>query len=441
MSADSVPVSQAVNRGVAILDNRLFVGTWDSRLIALSASDGKQLWETRVESPRYWISAAPLAYRDLVVIGTGSKEGRGVLRAYDATTGSQRWSFDAIPPPGAPNHDTWPGDSWVKGGAPTWMTGTYDPESDLLFWGIGNPRPDYDASARRGDNLYSNSVVALKGSTGELVWHFQFTPGDDHDWDSNQIPVLADIETRVGTRKLLLLANRNGFYYVLERDTGRLVRAAPFAQQNWTQGIDAKGRPIPLPAHAVQAKGQMTYPSNVGATNWWPPSFDPQLGLFFVPVLEQGAVFFPTAHSTPIGTKQPYYTALRALDALTGELKWERRHPLRREGNVVGGILSTESGVLFGGDAHLFFALNSRTGESLWSVQTGGRIHAAPITYEVDGQQYVTIAAQKNLLTFALPAEPSAQAKKIETGGSGRSSQRPGLSPIIERPPAQVTAR
>jgi alcohol dehydrogenase (cytochrome c) len=400
-------VGSSVNRGVAILGDRLFLGTWDARLISLSAVTGELLWETRVEEKDlHWISAAPLVVHDLVIIGTGFKEGHGVLRAYEAATGKQRWAFDGVAQPGQPHHESWPGESWRQGGAATWMTGTYDPELDLIYWGLGNPKPDYDASIRKGDNLYTNSVVALEVSTGKLRWHFQFTPGDDHDWDSNQIPVLVDLPDAGGVRKLLLLANRNGFYYVLDRTTGRFIKATQFAHQTWTAGIDAAGRPIPLPASESDRKGKLVYPSNQGATNWWSPTFDPRLNLVFVPVFEHGMVFFHAGNSVPADTNQPFYTAVRALRPDTGELVWERRQKPRFGFRAAGGLLSTQGGLVFGGDANLFFALAASTGETLWSVDTGGHVSAAPVSYEARGEQFVSIAAGRDLLVFALPPAP-----------------------------------
>ena len=405
-------VGSSVNRGVALLGDRLFFGTWDARLIALSANTGKPLWETRVEEKDWhWISAAPLAVRDLVVVGTGFKQGHGLLHAYDAATGKLRWTFHSIAEPGDPHHDSWPGDSWKEGGGATWMTGTYDPESDLLFWGIGNPKPDYDSAVRHGDNLYSNSVVALQAATGKLVWYFQFSPGDDHDWDSNQVPILADEPTASGTpRKLLLLANRNGFYYVLERSSGKFLNAQAFARENWTAGIDDKGRPIPLPRSESDTRGRLVYPSNLGATNWWPPSFDPRLNLVFVPIFEHGMVFFQSGNSVPTEDSEPFYAGVRALNPLTGALVWEHKHKPRQGIRAVGGLLSTDSGLVFGGDANMFFALAARSGEPLWSVDTGGHIAAAPVSYDAGGEQFIAVAAGRALMVFGLPPQPALQA-------------------------------
>jgi alcohol dehydrogenase (cytochrome c) len=419
-------IGTSVNRGVALLGDQLFVGTWDARLLSLSAQTGKLLWEQRVEdSDWHWISSAPLVIHDIVVIGAGFKEGHGVLRAYDAKTGKPRWTFDGVAQPGDPNHATWPGDTWQLGGAATWMTGTYDPELDLLFWGIGNPKPDYDATSRRGDNLYTNSLVALNATTGKLAWYFQFIPGDDHDWDSNQVPVLADLPGAAGPRKLVLFANRNGFYYVLDRKTGQFLKARPFARQNWTAGINEQGRPIPLPPSDADQKGRLVYPSNLGATNWWPPAFDPSLKYLFVPAFEHGMVFYQSRNSFPTETERQYYSAVRAIDADSGEIVWEHKQPMRQGKQVVGGLLSTQGGLVFGGDANLFFALAAKTGEVLWSVDTGGHIAAAPVSYEVAGEQYISIAAGRDLLTFGLPSSaavptPTAPVKTARLSRSSR---------------------
>jgi alcohol dehydrogenase (cytochrome c) len=414
--------SGIINRGVAVLDDKVFVGTWDCHVIALSASSGEVLWDSMVVADkRYLISAAPLAYRDLVVTGVGTAwGGRGVIVAFDANTGEERWRFTTIPDPGEPGNDTWAGDSWREGGAPTWLTGSYDVEQDLLVWGVGNPKPDNDAEARKGDNLYSNSVIALKGTTGELVWHFQFTPNDSRDWDSNQIPVFADYESQDGPQRRVLWANRNGFYYVIDRDSGRYIRSTPFVHQNWTAGIDPNGRPLPRKQEAKREEGYLIHPSANGGTNWWSPAFNPSLNLFFVPALEQGMVFFTSAESWPLPSGKPFYTAVRALDANTGALVWEHRNAPRLKYNEMGGLLSTASGLVFGADLSSFFALDARTGNLLWSVQTGGRVRSAPVTFAVNGKQHVAIAGGNVLLTFALPTQVSLSSGKAPAAAISR---------------------
>jgi len=397
------PLNQ--NRGVALLGDRVFVGTWDSKLTALSAATGKVLWEVKVgDYPGTYVSGAPLAYRDLVVTGVGSPPGYGrtFIVAYDAATGRERWRFTTIPAPGEPGSETWSGDSWRKGGAGTWLTGSYDPQSDVLYWGVGNPRPDFDASTRKGDNLYSDSVVALRGTSGRLLWHFQFTPGDTHDWDSNQTPLIADRNTPLGVEKRLLWANRNGFYYVLDRDRGVFQLGVPFARQTWAKGLDSKGRPI-LADQDKSLQGVSTYPGAKGATNWWSPSYDPEHDLVFVPVLEEGMIFFPSALTLPTTGGRAFYTAVKALEASTGKVVWEHRHEPRSEDDNTSGLLSTRGGIVFGADHGSFFALDSGTGAELWSVDTGGVIYGAPVTYTVDAEQFVTVITGKNVMTFALP--------------------------------------
>lgn len=397
----------SLNRGVALLDDKVFFGTGDAHLIAVASSSGNVLWDTPLASPStYYISAAPLAYRDLVVTGVGTKGGgRGFIVALDAATGKERWRFVTVPGPGEFGNDTWAGESWREGGAPTWMTGSYDPERDLLIWGAGNPKPDYDAAVRLGDNLYSNSALALRGVTGELVWHFQFTPADDKDWDSNQVPILADFNSDKGPLSRVLWANRNGFYYVLDRTSGKYLNSMPFVQQTWTAGIDPNGRPLSGLSKVRRPEGVIIYPGNVGGTNWWPASYDSQRKLVFVPVVEAGMLFFPSEKSWPRSTGKPLYTSVRAMDAESGKRVWEYRRPPRADHAEIGGLLSTAGGLVFGSDETTFFALDSTTGELLWSVETGGAIGAAPITYAVNGEQYVAIAAGKSLLVFVLPKQ------------------------------------
>lgn len=415
------PIGQ--NRGVALLDDKVYVGTWDAKLTALSASTGKVAWETVVDRnyPASYISAAPLALNGLIVtgVGTAARDSRGFIAAYDSRTGEPRWRFDSIPGPGQAGHETWKGDSWQVGGAGTWMTGTYDAQTDTVYWGIGNPKPDFDPSSRTGDNLYSCSIVALQGATGKLLWHFQFTPGDTHDWDSNQVPMLVTADgpqgpvPAAGPQKRILWANRNGFYYVLNAKTGAFIQGVPFVEQNWAERLDSNGRPIlrGLSPGALgagtdadnSARGRPVFPGAKGGTNWWPPTYDPALNRVYIPFLEQGMVFFPTAQTLPTTAGRSFYTGVRALDASTGERIWEHRQATRRVDNETAGLLSTRGGVVFGADQTRFFALDSRTGKQLWAVETGGTIMAAPVTYVVNGEQMVTIAAGRSLLTFALP--------------------------------------
>jgi alcohol dehydrogenase (cytochrome c) len=331
-----------------------------------------------------------------------------------------RWRFMTIPGPGRPGHDTWAGDSWRTGGGGPWMTGSYDPATDTLHWGTGNPRPDFDATTRAGDNLYSDSIVALRGSTGQLLWYFQSTPGDTHDWDATQVPLIADRTVDGHEEQRVLWANRNGFYYVLNRLTGAFVRGVPFAHENWASGLDAHGRPILAPmSHSLQ--GQVVFPSARGATNWWPPSYDPDLGLTFIPVLEQGMTFFPTAVTLP-STELSFYTAVRALDAYSGKLVWEHRERERTGDSTVSGLLSTRGGLVFAAADGRFFALDARSGRTLWSAGIGGTTYAAPVTFSVSGQQLVSVVIGRDLLTFALPPQAPAGVTPAAGTRSARGS-------------------
>ncbi len=403
-----------VNRGVAVLDDQLFIGTLDAHLVALDLKTGRVRWDVEVADYRTAnsITAAPLAVKDKVIVGIGGAEYgiRGFLDAYDAKTGKRAWRFWTAPGPGEPGNETWSGDSWKTGGAPTWVTGAYDPQQNLIYWGTGNPGPDYAGDLRKGDNLYSDCLIALDADTGKLKWYFQFTPHDVNDIDANEIPVLVDATFRGKPRKLVLFGNRNGFYYILDRLTGEFLLAKQFATQTWAKGIDAHGRPIPNPASAPSLEGSKVYPDDDGAANWFSPSYNPQTGLFYQNVREKGAIYYLTeapyipgrqflgASRRSIPGEEPW-GAVRALNAMTGERQWE----FRLQSPPWSGILSTAGGVVFTGDMEgNFFALDAAGGNLLWRLQTGGAIYANPITYMSEGRQYVTIAAGSAILAFSL---------------------------------------
>jgi alcohol dehydrogenase (cytochrome c) len=361
----------------------------------------------------YAITAAPLAIAGKVIIGVSGGEAgvRGFLDAYDAKTGARLWRVHTVPGPGEPGHDTWKGDAWKTGGGTTWLTGSYDPSLNLLYWGIGNPGPDWNGDVRPGDNLYTASLVALDASTGTLRWHFQFTPHDTHDWDANQIPMLVDADVAGRPRKLVVTANRNGFYYVLDRTTGEFLKGTPYSKQTWATGLDAKGRPMVIPGTEPSTTGTLVWPSLQGATNWFSPAYDKARRLVFVPVREMGSYFFKTEAKYEPGkpfmaggevVAQPgdAYGAVRALDVLTGERRWEHRllTPLWA------GVMATGGGLVFGStNEGNVYALDSATGQALWNFQTGGRCMANPIAYEVDGRQHIAVACWQGLFTFALP--------------------------------------
>jgi alcohol dehydrogenase (cytochrome c) len=406
-----------VNRGVALREELVLLGTLDAKLVALDARTGVPRWEVQVaDSERgYSITAAPLVVDSLVITGVGGSEFgiRGFVAAYDLRNGDPVWRFNTIPSPGEPGADTWGGDSWRIGGASTWMTGSYDPELDLVYWSVANPSPLFNGEVRPGDNLYSASVVALDARTGGLRWHFQFTPHDEHDWGSGHVPVLADLVIKGSVRPVLLIATKNAFLYTLDRETGEFLQAAPFAHQTWAERIDAKGRPVRAPETEPSAKGTLVHPSAAGATNWWPPAYSPDTELLHVPTLESGAVFFKGvprfregelflgSAGSPI-PGQSRWTGLRALDPRTGRVVWEVSGPIRENWPRVGGALSTAGGLVFWGDDSRFFGLDAKTGERLWSVNLGGHILAAPMTFTVNGRQRLAIIAGKTVFTFAV---------------------------------------
>jgi alcohol dehydrogenase (cytochrome c) len=403
------------NRGVALLDGRVYVGTLDARLVALDAASGAVRWTVQVADNAlgYSITAAPLAIDGKVIVGVSGGEAgvRGFLDAYDAKTGARLWRFHTIPGPGEPGHDTWKGDAWKTGGGTTWLTGSYDPALNLLYWGIGNPGPDWNGDVRPGDNLYTGSMVALDASTGTLRWHFQFTPHDTHDWDANQIPMLVDADVAGRARKLVVTANRNGFYYVLDRTTGEFIKGTPYAKQTWATGLDAKGRPMVIPGTEPSTRGTLVWPSLQGATNWFSPAYDATRGLVFVPIREMGSYYFKAEATYEPGkpfmgggevVAQPgdAYGAVRALDVLTGERRWDHRllTPLWA------GVMATGGGLVFGStNEGNVYALDAATGRALWNFQTGGQCTANPIAYEVDGRQHVAVACGQGLFAFALP--------------------------------------
>lgn len=405
-----------VNRGLAILGDRLFLAAIDAHAVALDRKTGRVLWDTPMADYKLGYSAthAPLVIKDKVLMGVaGGEYGiRGFLDAYDVETGKRVWRFYTVPGPGEFGNETWQGDSWKQGGAPIWITGSYDPELNLTYWGTGNPGPDWNGDVRQGDNLFSSSVVALDADTGRRRWHFQFTPHDVHDWDATQIMVLIDRPWGGRQRKLLVTANRNGFYYVLDRATGEFLHARPFVKQTWAKEIDARGRPVRLPQTLPTAQGTRVYPMVAGGTNWMSPSFSPATGLFYVAVREGSSIYYQGEALYRPGARyqggyfnneqvmEDWYGAVRALDPLTGEMRWEHRlfQP------PWAGLLSTAGGLVFAGTEDGYFkALDARTGNELWHKNLGGRIIASPMSFAVNGRQRVAIAAGGALFVFALP--------------------------------------
>jgi alcohol dehydrogenase (cytochrome c) len=421
----------ANNRGVAILGDTLYMGTLDAHLVALDAKNGKALWNVPVADVRlaYSITLAPLIVHDKVIVGVGGGEYgiRGFIAAYDPNDGKEIWKFYTVPAAGEPGSDTWHGDDWKSGGGSVWVTGSYDPATNLTFWGIGNPGPDWNPAQRPGDNLYTDSVVALDADTGQLKWHFQFTPNDGNDYDSVQVPVLADIDWQGRPTKVMMWANRNGYFYVLDRTTGKFLLGTPFVKVNWTSGLDANGRPNATP----QGPGLPTYPGNQGGTNWFPPSFSPRTGLFYFAAWENyGSIYrreqatyqpgrnfsgggpavvtpVPGAPGVGIGRRAAINNwtdavgngAIIAMDPKTGQPKWK----VEEYDVTEAGITTTASDLLLtGGREGYFQAFDARTGKLLWKASLGGQIVMAPVTFAVNGQQYVSVVAGHTLVTFGL---------------------------------------
>ena len=403
------------NRGVAILGNSVYMATLDSHLVALDAKTGNPVWDVAVDDYKTGtsITHAPLAIDGKIIVGITAGECAltGFLDAYDAATGKRLWRMNVIAEKGDPNRSTWAGDSANFGGGPTWMTGTYDADTDTLFWATGNPSPDYDGSVRAGDNLYTCSILALNLATGKLKWYFQFTPHDTHDWDATETNVLVNANFQGKMRHLILHADRNAFFYVLDRDTGEFLMGKPFAKQNWAKGLDDRGRPVLIPGMDPTPAGVNVCPDQSGATNWASPSWDPQTNLFYLAVRESCALYSsitkePRPGDPYTGTGQQeepglFPGAIRAIDPQTGAIKWNFD---LYQGSVGAGVLSTAGGLVFASakDGNLI-ALDARTGAELWHYQTGAEINASPMSYSVDGKQYVAVSTDSALFTFALP--------------------------------------
>ena len=404
------------NRGVAVLGDRVYVATLDMHLVALDAKSGNIIFDVEQDDYRKgWSNThAPLAIDGKIIVGVTAGECAltGFIDAFDAATGKKLWRTYTTPQKGDPNRKTWePESSADFGGVPTWMTGTYDADTKTLFWTTGNPGPDYDGSVRGGDNLYSCSVLALDSETGRMKWWFQYTPHDVHDWDGTQTPVLIDGVVRGKPRKLLVTAQRNAFYYVLDRETGEFLTGQAFAKQTWAKGLDDKGRPIVLPNTTPTPEGNHVCPDAAGAANWGSPSYDPSTGFFLVSAREACAVYTSVTKDPEPGKgftggdalvdENGSPGAVRALDALTGAIKWN--FPVEHGASSTG-VLATAGGVAFASsnDGNLI-ALDARTGRYLWHYYTGARIVASPMSYAVGGRQHVAIAAQSAIMVFALP--------------------------------------
>ena len=410
-----------VNRGVAILGNRLFFGTLDAALVALDRRSGALLWEVQVADTMlgYSITSPPLALKDKIVTGiSGGEFGiRGFIDAYDPATGQRLWRFNAIPGPGEFGHDTWDDDSWQHGSGPTWLTGSYDPELNTLYWTVGNPGPDENGDVRKGDNLFTCSVVALDPETGKRKWHYQFTPNDTHDWDAAEDVVLVDRMYKGQMRKLLLQADRNGVFYVLDRSSGQFLFATPFVRASWVKGWDPNGRPITTPGWQSSPEGAEVYPSLGGGSNFQAPSYSPLTGwLYFVyhdgggsyasgpAPYEPGRQFFGASSGRGGGNGPRDDTqGVMAMDPETGKIQW--KFPLTQD-SLQAGVLATAGGVVFAASREgNLIALDAKTGKPLWHFQAGADLTSSPMSYSVDGRQFVAVSSANVLYSFALPED------------------------------------
>jgi alcohol dehydrogenase (cytochrome c) len=405
------------NRGVAMYHDRLFFGTTDAHLICLSARDGKQIWDIQVADSNfgYYLAIAPLVIKNEVVIGTSGDQADVPhwIIAVDPETGREKWRFSTLPDVGTEAAKTWPDQqSLAHGGGPGWVTGTYDPDLNLIYWGTGNPHPVLAGTARPGANLYTCSILALNADTGKLVWYYQPSPHDTHDWDAVETPVLFDAEFGGTRRKLLAQASRNDYFFVLDRKTGEHLLTAPFVPADWASGLDGKGQPISDPAKEPQPDGALIHSFEDGGTNWNAPSFDPQTGLFYVNAQQGFSLYYlnlgenrrPEGHQGGNAVSLWQQGRLVAIDYRTGKIRWHRD-----EESAVSfpGILSTAGGLLFTADVTgNVLALDAADGALLWHVYAGGQMNSSPMTYELDGRQYIITAVDSVLYAWVLP-EPA----------------------------------
>jgi acido-empty-quinoprotein group A len=402
-------------RGLAMYKDLLYFETPDAHLLALDAKDGKIRWDIVLADAKlgYFATMAPLVVRNHVIVGVSGDvtDVPGFLESVDPETGKMQWRWNTEPSPGEPGSETWPKgtDAITHGGGMTWMTGTYDPDLNQLYWGIGNPNPVLNGDIRKGDNLYTCSIVSLNPDSGKLNWHFQPSPHDTHDWDAVQTPVLIDDEHQGVHRKLLAQASRNGFYFLLDRSTGEHIVTKPFIATNWSKGIDSRGEPIPNPGKEPKPDGSLVSPSSDGATNWMAPSFDPKNGLFFVNARRLWSLFYMTAEGKPegwAGRDRNLWaeTVVEGLDYKTGDVRWSHE---MGEGESIAGMLSTAGNLLFTADnSDNLLALDPVTGKTLWHVNLGAGMHSAAMTYELDGRQYLLTPIGGTLFAWTLPLKP-----------------------------------
>lgn len=411
-----MPATRGWQRGVAVYRGKVYVPTADSSVIALDAKSGNLLWDTKAEGQGVRMQgAAPLIAKGKVLVG-GSGAGGGWLQAFDAETGKHVWTWNCIPKPGEKGIETWEGDSWKLGGGPIWNAGSFDPELNLIYWGTGQPGVDFVGDIRKGDNLYTDCIVAIDIDTGKLKWYFQNTPHDTHDWDSEEVPVLVDAMYKGQMRKLVVQANRNGFYYILDRTNGKFLQATQFISNlSWANGMTEDGRPIVVAGSEPTVEGNRVCPSTAGATNWPSPAYSPDTKLFYLVVQEGCGITYKSSNNFQPGSggsgtgymespadQENWQLYVRALDLTTGKTVWSYKQVSSKHYGP--GVLSTAGGILFSGEQQgQFTALDAKTGKVLWHFNTGGLITAGPSTYSVDGKQYIAIGSYANIFAFALP--------------------------------------
>ena len=421
-----------INRGAALFDGKLFRTTLDANVIALDAKTGKELWKQKAADIKegYSMTVAPLVADGVVLTGiSGAEFGtRGFIDGWDPATGKHLWRTHTVPSPDEPGGDTWKGDTWKLGGGSTWITGSYDPDLNTVYWGVGNPGP-FNAAVRPGDNLFTCSVLALEPKTGKIKWHYQFSPNNPFDYDSVAEMVLADLTVEGKPTKVLMDANRNGFFYVLDRTNGKLLAANPYVKVNWASGVDmTTGKPIEtdVTRDAREGKKVTIYPSILGGKNWEPMSFNPQTGLAYANTLVFGG-HYKTEPATykagewylgmdltdtwdwPDGPRGQ----LKAIDPLTGKTKWEQPSDIPR----FSGVLSTAGGIVFSGQlTGEFEAFDADSGNKLWQFQTGSGIEGQPVTWQQDGVQYVAVASGYGGVYSLFSGDE--RLAKVPTGGS-----------------------